>query len=119
MNPHCRAFTCDTEEQLWEKWCLIPHGTDILITHSPPKMVLDQVCYINEGEDEAEHVGSSTLYIVLKYAVRPKLHVFGHIHEAYGQGNFFSGYCADVISVNASYVNERYKPVNKPVRVIL
>src|SRR5260370_12302474 len=32
MNPKCKAFTCDTEEELAEKWKLIPEDTDILIT---------------------------------------------------------------------------------------
>ena len=35
MNPHCMAFTCDTEEELAEKWALIPSDTNILITHGP------------------------------------------------------------------------------------
>lgn len=113
MNPHCNAFTCDTEDELFDKFGLIPHHTDILITHSPPYGILDKVV-------EGYSVGSAALYNWLKYVERPKLHVFGHIHEAFGQVEIFPTYKDKMmISVNASHVNERYEPVNKPIRVIL
>src|ERR1700687_3179512 len=35
MNPRCKAFTCDTEEELAEKYQMIPEDTDILISHGP------------------------------------------------------------------------------------
>lgn len=108
MNPKCKAFTVDTEEELKEKFELIPDDIDILITHSPPFGVLD-------SNINAKYCGSTYLFGALKYKFRPKLHVFGHIHECYGQKEYFTG----CISVNASYVNEQYQPVNKPVRVIL
>lgn len=113
MNPNCKAFTFDKEDDLMDKFELIPHDTDILITHSPPYSVLDKVV-------EGFSVGSPALYNWLKYVERPKLHVFGHIHEAYGQVEVFPTYDDKMmISVNASHVNERYQPVNKPVRIIL
>ncbi|KAL1970646.1 hypothetical protein VTN77DRAFT_4290 [Rasamsonia byssochlamydoides] len=50
---------------------------DILLTHGPPYGILDQVYYSGES------VGCENL---LKACVRarPRLHVFGHIHEGYG-----------------------------------
>src|SRR5208337_2162917 len=124
MNPHCKAFTCDTEEELAEKWALIPDDIDILITHSPPQYGLDKT--INQF-----FVGSESLRDCV-FKNQPKLHVFGHIHEAYGiitketiqdlifkiTGKFDERLFSTTI-VNASHVNERYKPVNKPIRVIL
>lgn len=113
MNPKCKAFTVDTEEELFDKFELIPHHTEILITHSPPYGILDKVV-------EGYSVGSAALYNWLKYVERPKLHVFGHIHESFGQVEIFPTYKDKMmISVNASHVNERYEPVNKPIRVIL
>ncbi len=113
MNPHCKAFTVDTEDELMEKFDKIPHDTDILITHTPPSTILDLV-------DGYKHCGSKYLYNWLKYVERPKLHVFGHIHEGYGQKEVFATYNDKMmISVNASHVNERYQPVNKPIRIIL
>lgn len=119
MNPHCMAFTCDTEEQLAEKWALIPEDTDILITHSPPLAMFDR-------NDKGECCGSASLCGLLGH-LNLKLHVFGHIHEGGGNiqypvkqkglPNYFD--LTKTIFVNASHVNEHYQPVNKPIRVIL
>lgn len=108
MNPHCKAFTVDTEEELAEKWKLIPEDTDILITHSPPYGILDKTI-------DGIEAGSSSMHDVFCAPNKNylfKLHVFGHIHEAYGKSNLGK-------RVNASLVNEYYQPVNKPIRVIL
>lgn len=113
MNPMCKAFTVDTEIQLGDKFESIPWDTDILITHSPPRNVLDKTI-------DGRNVGSNYLYAWFKYVERPMLHVFGHIHEGYGQQEYFCGYNdTKVKSVNASHVNYKYQPVNPPVRVIL
>jgi predicted phosphodiesterase len=107
-NPKALAFTCPHENDLAEKWALIPEDTDILVTHSPPLGILDKTI-------DGYNVGSRTLMGSLVYCFRPKLWVFGHIHESYGQMK----YKDQTICVNASYVNERYQPVNKPVRIEL
>jgi len=109
MNPHCKAFTVDTEEELAEKWALIPDDIEILVTHSPPYGILDKII-------EGDHVGSKSLQMELFKRLKPKLLVCGHIHESYGIEP--SG---DIVekAINASHVNENYEPVNKPIRVIL
>lgn len=114
MNPHCMAFTYYDENWFYdEKVAKIPVDVDILITHSPPYSILDKVT-------DGYSVGSLSIYNWLKYVGRPRLHVFGHIHEAYGQCEYFPTYDDKMmISVNASIMNEDYQPVNKPVRVIL
>lgn len=112
MNPKCKAFTVDTEMELMDKFDLIPPSIDILITHGPAQFILDKC--------DNGNVGSSALYNWIKYVERPKLHVFGHIHEGYGKEEYFATYNDNMmISVNASFVNENYKPVNKPIRIIL
>ena len=116
INPDCCAFTVPfdryTEDNLMNKWDLIPHDVDILITHSPASCVLDYTI-------RHQHVGSKSLYNWLKYVERPRLHIFGHIHEDYGQVEHFPTYDNKMmISVNASHVNEHYEPVNKPIRII-
>ena len=117
MNQKCKAFTFDTEEDLFERFSLIPDDIDILITHSPPNGILDG---IPMEDGSLFHVGSKALYNWLKYAGRPKLHVFSHIHEAYGKAEVFPTYDNKMmVSVNCSHVNERYQPVNKPIKVIL
>lgn len=122
MNPKCKAFTLDTEEQLAEKWKLIPNDVDILITHSPRLATFDQVKNYYTGK--IEYVGSYTLAAKVG-EIEPKVHVCGHIHEGYGveipskeyRPNFVDA--LKTISVNASHVNEHYRPVNKPIRIIL
>lgn len=113
MNPHCMAFTVDTEEELAEKWEKIPRDIDILITHSPSQGVLDEVQNYEDGQIES--VGSSSL---IKPMIKSgcRLHVFGHIHEGYGK---FHNRILGITYVNASHVDKRYRPVNKPIRVEL
>jgi Icc-related predicted phosphoesterase len=129
MNPHCKAFTCDTEEELAGKWALIPDDVDILVTHSPAACILDR-------NDRGEYCGSPSLLIRATSLPNLKLFVFGHIHEGYGQYRaeelieFSENYMTMKIFgppkcksmphiVNASHVNERYEPVNKPIRIEL
>lgn len=109
MNPDCMAFTVDTEEQLAEKFAMIPDDIDILVTHSPPAgRLLDKTI-------DGKFVGSESLWQKTSNSPRNlKLHVFGHIHEAYGKK-----YWKPTKYVNASHVNENYKPVNKPIRIEL
>jgi predicted phosphodiesterase len=113
MNPHCMAFTCDTEEELAEKWAMIPDDVDILVTHGPPYGIYDAVEDYMTGKEES--VGSISLGHHVIDRIKPKIHIFGHIHEHGGKS-------IDMMItkfVNASHVNEYYEPVNKPIRVIL
>ena len=108
INLNCKAFTLDTEEELAEKWALIPDDIDILITHSPPLQVFDR-------NKRKENVGSVSLRRQVFNRIQPKLHVFGHIHES-------GGMIMDVQTikfVNASHVDEYYDPINEYVRVEL
>lgn len=61
-----------------EIWELIPDDVDILLTHGPPHGILDEV---PTGMDK--NVGCEELRKRLK-TIKPKLHLFGHIHEGYG-----------------------------------
>lgn len=125
MNPHCMAFTVDTDDELKEKWDLIPEDTDILITHSPPFSILDTVKRLNWNrrsrvkEVHVEHVGSHSLYEKFYgERLKCKLHAFGHIHGAYGVMEGMLD-CPNTTFVNASYVDEEYDPVHQPVRIEL
>lgn len=101
---HDWAFNLRRGPALAAKWALIPAGIDVLVTHGPPQGVLDRTV-----SDEA--VGCEELTLALA-RVRPRLHVFGHIHEAYGRlerdGTTF---------VNASNLDVRYRPVQAPIVV--
>lgn len=119
INPKCAAFML-REEFLKAKFDLIPADTDILITHGPPYGILDSVRKYGPFSHEREvSCGSSSLYEQLeKDRIKPKLHVFGHIHEAYGHIPKMPD-MPNTQFVNASYCDEHYRPVNKPIRVIL
>lgn len=54
----------------------IPNDTDILLTHGPPSGILDETT-------PGARVGCRELWKKVQ-SVRPKIHVFGHIHEARG-----------------------------------
>ncbi len=72
----------------------IPSDTDILITHQPPYGILD------EGDNI--HYGSKILRESIKQ-VKPKYHLFGHIHELNGMKK-----TRDTIYSNAALVDEDY-----------
>jgi predicted phosphohydrolase len=61
-----------SDDHVWE----IKPNTDIVITHSPPHGVLDYT-------DHKTRAGSSSLFATVAQA-KPKMHCFGHIHEAWG-----------------------------------
>lgn len=119
INPKCKAFTVrefdHTEEILEEYWKKIPDDTDILVTHSPPYDIFDKTA-------RGVNAGSKSL-LIRTMKIKPKLHVFSHIHEQGGQTLIFKrpGYGTEnnTIFINCSIMNEKYRPVNKPVRVVL
>ncbi len=98
------AFNLPRGPALRAKWDLIPTNTNVLITHGPPHGILDRTF---RGED----VGCADLREVIT-RIRPRLHVFGHIHEGYGilemDGTKF---------INASICTLGYEPTN-PVMVV-
>lgn len=106
-------FMKDRGKEIREKWELIPKDTDILITHGPPYGILDKVEISSKG-DKSKHAGCMDLMDIIPTLPNLKLHVFGHIHESPGveeiRGTKF---------VNATIMNQSYKPVNKPIRIIL
>jgi len=119
INPHCTAFT-GNEELLKEKYAMIPDDVDILITHSPPFGIFDSVKDIccQCGYDCVNPVGSKSLLEELLNRIKPKLHVFGHIHEHGGKQLIFKreGYGDEneTICVNASIIDEDYIKRDEP-----
>jgi len=96
------AFNLQRGAELKEKWDLIDSDTDVLITHGPPHGYLDETF-------KGEHVGCEELVKVVR-RIKPKFHVFGHIH--YGYGSVRIGVTT---FVNASTCTEGYEPVNEPL----
>lgn len=61
-----------SELDLQSVWNKIPTDTDILISHTPPAGILDG------------NLGSASL-LARVLEVKPKVHIFGHIHHGFGQ----------------------------------
>jgi Icc-related predicted phosphoesterase len=102
---HNWAFNLPRGEKIKEKWDLIPNDVDILITHGPPFSKLDYVPYNNIN------VGCEELLLKVQQ-IKPKIHLFGHIHE--GSGYVFDG---NTHYINAAVLNGRYEFRNKPITV--
>lgn len=98
-------FMADRGPEIKKYWDLIPMDTDVLITHGPPMGVLDWVPR-TYGE---HHIGCADLRDRI-LQVKPKLHIFGHIHYSYGAHK-----TADTEYINASCADEEYNMANKPV----
>ena len=58
-------------------WQHIPEGLDILITHGPPKGILDLSI---DRDNNLDQCGDSALWNHVMRA-KPKVHIFGHIHN--------------------------------------
>jgi hypothetical protein len=81
IRPVClslsdRAFNLKPGEACRKVWERIPLETDILITHGPPrghgdKNVTGECCGCADLLQRVQHV-------------KPRLHLFGHIHEGSG-----------------------------------
>lgn len=91
-------------------WDKIPRDTDILITHSPAYEMLDMV-EANVGCPFDRHFGCEDLADAIK-RIKPKVHIFGHIHAGYGQDHING-----TSSYNVSVCDEMYLPTN-PITVI-
>ena len=104
------AFMKERGQELREHWNKIPEGIDILVTHGPPKGILDE-CPGLLNSLGVEHVGCQDLLKRVR-EVKPKYHVFGHIHE--GHGRLISG---GTTFINCALMDGDYKPVNKYQRI--
>ena len=95
------AFNRERGEDIAEVWSLIPEGIDVLITHGPPMGILDKTPPHNGRL--GQHVGCEELLARIQ-VVKPRVHVFGHIHGGHGRverdGTTF---------INASICNEQYQ----------
>ena len=99
-------FMHERGESMRRVWESMPEKVDVLITHGPPMGILDRT-------PSGIHAGCEELLVAVG-RVKPKLHVFGHIHGGYGRvdkdGATF---------VNASICDEDYLPKNPAVVVEL
>ncbi len=93
------------EEMLFEnpddKITIIPTDIDVLISHEPPFDILDYSAKVKYGS-------KSLLNKVLD--IKPRYHLFGHIHDEYGIHQ-----TEHTIFSNAAILDEWYEMKNEPV----
>jgi len=108
-NEFCNWAFMEEEIELSKVWDKIPDDTNVLITHGPAYGCHDLVARAYGGDP---HVGSQSLHhrkLSLQDSLR--VHVSGHIHEAYGitrNGNGLHNVCPCTL-------NERYQVTNEPI----
>lgn len=106
-----------TDEGLEKKFSLIPPDTDIILTHGPPYGFGDKVTsYRSENEHlwpEGECQGSKELLNVID-TIRPKLVVYGHIHEGRGQYRY-----GDTVLANVTVVDHAMRHVYRATEIDL
>lgn len=97
------AFLRERGAEIRREWESIPsENLDILTTHGPPAKVLDRC--IN-----GSIVGCEDLLAKIE-EVKPKYHLFGHIHEGYGIKE-----TKNTTFINGSVLDERYQLKNQPI----
>jgi len=76
----------------------IPEGIDILMTHGPPSRIFDTAGYCQSQQGiECRRWGSSVDLNAAIMRARPRVHLFGHLHEQRGvwqrdaSGNYAGG----------------------------
>ena len=79
-------------------WDVIPKDTDILVTHGPPKYILD----LSSNRDNViEYCGDKTLLNKV-LEIEPKYHIFGHIHNS---GNHYNAGTKTIPDCNTTFMN--------------
>ncbi|MBK9489314.1 MAG: metallophosphatase domain-containing protein [Haliscomenobacter sp.] len=96
------AFNRQRGPAIQKHWDLIPANSDIIITHGP-------VFGIHDRTVSGLPVGCEDLLPVIQ-RIKPKVHLCGHIHEAYG-----SRQVGETLYLNASILDVRYTIANPPI----
>ena len=108
-QPEFYNWAFNLPRQGWElgvHWNQIPEDTEILITHGPPFGHLDTV-----KSNPTFNTGCELLRERVD-VVKPKIHVFGHIHTGYGYK--FDG---NTHFFNAAVLDENYIFSQKPMTI--
>jgi len=97
------AFNLPRGADCLRKWQQVPADTDVLITHTPP-VGFGDLC------STGVRAGCVELLHSVQKRIKPKYHVYGHIHEGYGVRSD-----GKILFINASTCDINYLPCNPPV----
>lgn len=84
---------------------LIPEDVDVLVTHEPPVMIMD--------ETNGIHWGNAPLRKRV-FEAKPRYHLFGHAHEAHGKEEH-----EGIVFSNASMLDDFYQLKYKPATFVV
>jgi len=90
------------DAELGSYFAEIPQGLDVLVTHGPPRGILDR--------NSAQEACGSAALLDAATIKKPRLHVFGHIHE--GRGMCQRG---DTDFLNVANLSFDYTRLHDPV----
>jgi Icc-related predicted phosphoesterase len=96
------------KRQAERHYATIPTDTQLLLTHGPPRGILDELD--EHGSKPGAHAGGIPLRERIRGLPALRAHVFGHIHCGYGAARV-----DDVLFVNAAICTEEYMPTNLPI----
>lgn len=107
---HGWAYNID-RDKIQNYWNQIPKDTDVIITHGTAKGILDLTR--DKNNRELRRCGCDALLDTIN-ELKPKYHIFGHIHDEPGINNAGTLKLAklETIFVNASIVNYYHESVN-------
>jgi Icc-related predicted phosphoesterase len=106
------GFNKDRGEEIKREWMKIPKNTDILLTHTPPYKILDDVMECKQENELDPYAGCKDLFNVIKNRlINLKLHCFGHIHNQYGVIQKDVSNTRKVLFSNGAILNNRYKSI--------
>ena len=111
LNSGWLSEYCKDPVEIARHWSKIPADTDILLTHGPPYSILDK-------STRTPHLGCKELLKSVSTIVRPKLHTFGHIHNAHGQFKDEVEF-GRTLFVNASLCDNKFRTAYSPIVVDL
>jgi len=95
------AFGYDSKHIREDKWSNIPEDIDFLLTHGPPYSIRDY-------NSSKESFGCADLLDEIVTRVRPRVHLFGHIHECRGASLYKS-------EDNQILEGEKFKPESNDI----
>ncbi|CEF63867.1 Hypothetical protein SRAE_1000212400 [Strongyloides ratti] len=97
------SFSVPRGRKIAEKWSMIPDNIDILITHTPP-------LGHNDIFRDGTKWGCGDLLNAIEKRIKPKVHVFGHVHENNGITSNDETYF-----INASICSHKLECKNKSI----
>lgn len=109
---HNWEFNVPRGEEIAEKWKLIPNDVNVLITHGPPKNILDLVDN-TWGDYHKGHEGCEDLLNRIENLSDLKLHAFGHLHFQGGNQTTIE----NKIFANAAICDDYHNPIHAPLEI--